>query len=369
MNKFFIFFSLFLAVIFFVLLFSPFISLILPIKFTEHTYYRIIYRVIAEEETKGCLNNESKVLKLFAYIINHEFMQGEPYKCKPFESLVYGEAFCDFQARTFNALLAAAGITSRQVFLFSKDKISPHTLNEVLLDKKWCVFDPALNIIHPNAKGGFFSLEDLSFDPGLIYGNRKFAAMKEYDKVEYDGYVRTFSVLFPLPVEPTRSIPVIQQTHIFDHIADGYPKIFGYRFSNFYQDLYLNFKKNYNGRDDFRLFFMARNYHLSYRTELASKHYRILLDKYPQSDYAQDAIFFSGMLYFEQKDFSKSAEFFKVIIDKYPQKWDNAAYYYLGMIYDILGNQEMSLSMFRKVSFEKLSAAILDELNKKKLPK
>lgn len=366
MNKFFKISLLLLAVIFLVLLLSPAISLIFPIKLTNHTYYRLIYRVIAEEETKGCLNDESKVLKLFDYIINHEFMQGKPYKCKPFESLVYGEAFCDFQARTFNALLGAAGITSRSVFLFNKDNISNHTLNEVLLDKKWCVFDPALNVIHKDAKGNFFSLRDLSSEPNFIYRNRKFAAMKEYDKVEYDTYVRTFSILFPIPIEPKRSVPVIQQTHIFDYVADGYFKIFGYYFFNFYQDLYLNFKKNYIGRDDFRLFFMARNYHLSYRKELALKYYRILLDKYPQSDYAQDAVFFSGMFYFEQKEFSKSTEFFKVIVDKYPQKWANAAYYYLGMIYNILGNQEMSLSMFSKVSFEKLSAAILDELNKQR---
>lgn len=306
------------------LLLSPFISLFLPEKLTNHTYYRLFYQVIVDRETAGCRSDEAKALSLFRYVINHEFPGGTPYKCKPLESLIYGQAYCDFQARTLNALLGISGIPCRYAMLLYRDDsvVSPHTLNEVFLDGKWCVFDPLLNIVFKDEEGNKVSLQELSDNPNLLVLNAP----------GYDIKTGFFSRIFPIVYQPRRSIPTLWQAHIFDHIADTYFKIFKYNFFNFYQGLYLKFKKPPLTSEDSKLFFRARNYHLAYRHDLALKYYNILLKKYPQSNYIEDAVFFCGMFYFEIKDFTKSRGFLRLILDKYPGKWKGPATFYLEKI-------------------------------------
>ncbi len=345
------------------LVLSPLISLILPGKLTNRTYYRLIYRVIVDKETAGCLTDEAKALKLFQYIVNHEFLQGVPYKCKPAESLIYAEAYCDFQARTLNELLGMAGVPCRYAMLLDKDGISPHTLNEVFLYNKWCVFDTAMNIIFKDNSGNMVSLDEMSNNPRLIFNDKKLIALKEYNISQYGGSFAWYSRMFPIPAAPRRSIPVMHKYHIFDYIVDVYFKVFKYNFFNLYQDLYLKLNKNHSKGKDLSLFFEARNHHLCYRKDLALKYYNLLLKEYPQSKYIEDAIFFRGILYLGMKDFPKAIESFKLISDKY-SKWKNAAYYYLGRSYDLIGNNEASLAAYSNTDTLNLSAQILEELNR-----
>lgn len=357
------------VIIILILLLSPFISLLLPEKFTNRTYYRLLYHVIVEEETGGCQNNEEKVIKLFQYVVNHEFLQGVPYKCKPAESLIYAEAYCDFQARTLNALLGVDGILSRYANLMDKDRIARHTLNEVFLDNKWAVLDTSTNIIFRDTKGNKLSLQEMSEETSFIYNQEKIIILKEYDKTVYDHFLNWHSRMFPMPVEPGRSTPIMLQSHVFDYIADIYFKILKYNFFNPYQDFYLKFKKKYSGKKDFRLFFMARNYHLAYRKDLALKYYNLLLERYPQSSYVEDATFFCGILYFDMQNFQKSIELFKLIIDKYSIKWRSAAYYYLGRAHNLIGDKEASLEAYDNTDRYKLSEQILKDLNNRRLQK
>jgi hypothetical protein len=348
------------------LLFSPVISLILSEKLTNRTYYRLLYHVIVDKETAACHDDGCKAAHLFQYVVERQFPQGTPYECKPAESLIYGEAYCDFQAKTLNALLGIAGIPSRYAMLLDKDGISPHTLNEVFLGKQWCVFDPSTNIIFEDSKGNKVSLEQMSNNPELIYNTRKIMALKEYDKNEYNNFVLWFSRMFPLTAEPRRSTPTLFQSHLFDYITDVYFKIFRYNFFNFYQDLYLKFKKSYCGEKDFRLFFMARNYHLAYRRDLALRYYNDLLREYPQSKYIEDTIFFCGIVYFEKKNISQAIELFKNILDKHSPRWRSASYYYLGRSYDLSGNKEESIKAYQNAGIFKLSTQVLEELNEYK---
>lgn len=352
-----------IIIIFLLLMLSPFISLVLPGKLTNRTYYRLIYHVIVDKETLGCHTDEAKALKLLQYVSNHEFAQNTPYECKPAESLIYGEAYCDFQARTLNALLGIAGVPCRYAMLLDKDGISPHTVNEVFLDKKWCVFATLMNIVFRDNSGNMVSLEELSGNPDLIFNNKKLIALKEHNKPEYDERVAWYSRMFPMPASPRRSTPIIYQSHIFDYIVDAYFKIFKYNFFNLYQDLYLKLNKNQAKEKDSSLFFMARNYHLCYRYALALKYYEALLKEYPQSKYIEDAVFFCGMLYFDIKNFHKAIEFFNLVLDIYP-KWKYFAYYYLGRTYNFMGNNQASLAAYNNIDISKLSVEILEELNK-----
>lgn len=350
-------------------LLSPFISLILPDKLKYYEYRKLVDRAIANKETSACVNDEQKVKALFNYVVDHEFLQGEPYSCKPLESLIYGEAFCDFQARTLNVLLAAAGIHSRYAMLLNKDGISPHTLNEVFLNNKWCVFDTSMNIIFRNRFEEKFSLEEVSDKFDLLLQGPKLNALKEYDNGKYGTLINFYSSVFPLPLPPIRSTPPLRQTHIFDKITDLYFGLFKYRFFNLYQDLYLEGRKKEIAEEDFRFFYLARNYHLAYRYKLALNYYQALLERYPYSKYAEDTLFFCGILYFDLKDYPKAIELFKGVIDKYNNKWDKAAYYYLGKAYEAIGDEKKSLLAYSQTTIEKLSTPIIWKLVKFKADK
>ncbi len=368
MNKFLKFILIIAGIIAPTMLLSPVISLFLPEKFTNHSYYRLLYQVIVDKETKGCATKEEKILNLFSYVVDHEFHQGVPYKCKPAESLIYGEAYCDFKARTLNSLLGIADIQSRYAMLIANDnpELSCHTLNEVFLNNKWCVFDTSINIIFKDAQGRNIALEDMSGDFSLITNERKFAALKAWRKDAYNGLEAWFRRMFPIIHEPNRSTPTLLQKHIFDDTCDLYFKVFRYAFFNAYQDAYLKLKKNYSGQEPFRLFFIARNYHLGYRYDLALKYYNELLRSYPDSKYSEDAVFFCGVLYYDIKDYPRAESFFKLCTDKY-SKWKNAGYYYLGRTYASVGDEDSAFRAYSKVSDLLLPAESIAGLKERQL--
>lgn len=342
---------------------SPLISLFLAEGLRYHVYRRLVYHVIVDKETGGIRNPEEKALKLFNYTVNHEFMQGIPYSCKPLESLIYAEAYCDFQARTLNSLLAIAGIPSRYAMLLDKDGVSLHTLNEILLSGKWRVVDPALNIIHKDANGQYVSLEQISANPSMILQNNKLRALRLYSRTEYENLMANLNRVFPMAEPPRRSTPRIYQAHIFDCITDIYFKLFKHIFFNFYQDAYLRENsKQFSGGDDLRLFYLARNYHLAYRYDLAYKYYNLLLVKYPDSKYTDDALFFTGELFYEKQDFSKSESLFNLVTQKYSSQWGCASFYYLGKLYEHMGSSKESLSAYHNASIAKLSAHEIERL-------
>jgi tetratricopeptide (TPR) repeat protein len=276
--------------------------------------------------------------------------------------LIYGEAYCDFQARTLNALLAVAGIPSRYAMLMDNSGISVHTLNEVLLNKKWCTFDTLTNFAFQDESGSRFSLAELSDDAGLIKKDKKIVALHEFDKGYADDIIQYYARVFPMSFKPRRSHPSIRKAHILDHISDAYFKVLRNSFFNLYQDIYLKFKKKYAHRDDFKLFFMARNYHLARRDAKAIKYYNALLDKYPDSKFIEDAVFFSAVLYYEMGNFTKSRELLNAIHDNYSKKWKTAAHHYLGLIYESVGDIEASISAYRESGISRASADTIEKI-------
>jgi len=344
------------------LLLSPVISLILPEKLTNRTYFGLAYQLISDIQTRGCLTEDEKAEKLFEYVVGHEFPQGTPYKCKPFESLIYAEGFCDFQARTLNALLGAIGIPSRYAMLFDQQGLSPHTLNEVFIGGKWCVFDVTMNIIFKDKNGNCLTLEEISENPSIIQNQKKMLALEDYRPGAAQHYISWYGSMFPLRQPPERSTSVIYQRHLLDWIAGTYFKIFGRNFFFTYQDLYLKMKK-VDQPKDFRLFFSARNYHLTNRLELAKLAYSELLEKIPDSIYAEDAVFFSGMLYFDKGDYQRAVDYFTQIISNNTLKWSNPAYFYLGRSYDEIGDSTESIRAYSRMSvIYQLSPEILEKI-------
>jgi hypothetical protein len=351
-----------LAVLVLIVAVSPFISLVLPDKYTKHTYYRLLYRAIVEKQT-SCLNNShEKAERLFGYVVEHTFAQSTPRSAKPAESLISAEAYCDYQAQLLNALLGVAGIQSRYAMLLNADGLSVHTLNEVYLGSKWAVFDPTWNMIYRDAQGDYLSLEQLSVDPGLIWAQRKLALLRVYDDSQYEDWVSWFKQMFPCPRIPQRSIPRIQQYHLLDFVADAYFRLFKEPFFCLYQDLYLKLKKKSIPQDDTQLLFWARNYHLGYRFAEAGRLYREVLKRQPDSAYLNGAFFFAGVLAYDTRDYEAARVYFQRIVDSHHGRWIQAAYYYLGKVYEETHADDASLEACRNANMLKLSAQVLEEL-------
>lgn len=346
---------------------SPFISLLLPLKFTNRTYYRLLYNKIAYHEARGAPNDRDKAIRLFDYVVRHEFLQGIPSKSKPADSLISAEAYCDYQARTLNSLMGIVDIPSRYAMLFDKDGISPHTLNEVFLDGKWCVFDPAFNVILNDKAGNALSLTDLSANPQLCFEDEKFALIKDYDPTFYDHLSAYFGRMFPMPRIPDYSTPTMYQEHVFDKVIDLYFVIFKSGFFEFFQDLYLMAKKSNISSIESRILFQARNYHLGYRYKVALAKYDQLQRDYPRSALLRDAMFFKAMLKYDMGYYGEAIESFKAVIDGDFDKWKEAAYFYLGLCYEALGNIDESLRYYRLAGNLRIPAHAMQSVNLKVL--
>ncbi|MDO8748076.1 MAG: transglutaminase domain-containing protein [Candidatus Omnitrophota bacterium] len=349
---------LFLIIATVLILLSPVISLFLPYRLRYHAYQRLILNTIVAQETNGYRTDYEKSLSLFNYVVNNEFLQGTPYSCKPLESLIYAEAYCDFQARTLNLLLGIAGIPSRYAMLLDKNGISPHTLNEVFLNNKWCVFDTALNTVFVDFRGDMYSLDDLTAQPELLDEIKKISALKQYSGMEYKDIIAIYRRVLPLMGEPRRSTPILKQSHIFDHLMDFYFKIFGNKFVYIYQNLYIRSAlRHLKGSSDSALFYKARNYHLAYRMDLALQSYAALLKEFPESKYYDDVLFFLGKLYYDIKDYQNAIKTLRLVTDKKYGKWDKPASYFLWQSYGIIGDELSSREAYVNVGLEKIPAA------------
>ena len=263
--------------------------------------------------------------------------------------MVFGEAYCDFQARTLNSLLGAIGIPSRYAMLFDDQGISRHTVNEVFLNGKWCVFDITMNIIFRGAERDFVSLEDISAATSIIQDQEKMLVLKDYYPQHCERSLSWYKSMFPMPQVPERSTPVIYQSHLVDWIVDAYYKIFKRNLFYAYQDLYLKIKKT-DQPEDFRLFFSGRNYHLGYRLKKAERKYIELLEKFPESEYADDALFFIGMLYFDEGDYGQAIDYLTRVSAGESSQWGAPVYYYLGRSYGLLGDTAESLKAYRSMA-------------------
>lgn len=334
-----IFFTL-LILIFFLL--TPFISLILPVSLRDHTYRKLIMHVIAVEETKGLKSNDEIAKKLFYYTTKNTLLNPanlQPYEDKTLGYLVNGLVFCDYAANILVTLCAHKGIHARYCMLKNKDGISPHTVTEILLDGKWRVFDPAEGCYYTTESGELATLEDLSDDPGLILKNKR---------MQKKGMPEIYKKMFPIPIAPNRSSSKVKRITPFDRVSFLYYCIFGKKFLQFYQDLYLKIKtKNMDERE--RLYYIARDYQLVYRTEEAIQAYNGFIKHYPEGLYSNRAVLFLAFIYMDQKkDYAKVIETLWSLANRQEEVYEKYALYYIGKCYQLLGQGREAQEYFDK---------------------
>ena len=315
--------------IFILLAISPFISLLLPEKLTDHMYRQLTDRVIAERETAGLKSDEEIILKLLSYTHNHIFLPKEafPYSGKPLDYLVNGKGWCDYEAKVLNVLLSKKNIKTRYAMLMDKTGISRHTVSEVYFHNRWAVFDPLENTYFKLADGEYATLDDLSRDPQIILNHNKLRELEKTNKDEYETQKAWYESMFPMPMPPRRSGIFTNRVNIFDRVFDLYTYLFGKSFTYSYQDAYLKRKLASFKKEDYRLFFAAKNYKFYGRRDLAINAYKKLTSDFPDSEYFDDSLFFLALLYIDiDKNYAAAISTLNNLLTKYPNnEWSNIA--------------------------------------------
>jgi tetratricopeptide (TPR) repeat protein len=283
-----------------------------------------------------------------------------PYEGRPLDYLINGVGWCDYMSRVFNCLLAAEGIPSRYAMLMDEQcSLSNHTLNEVLIDGKWAAFDPLTGVIFRDRPGRYLSLEELSDNPRLIAENARLLASEKIKGITSDYYRDKF----PLSCPPRRSEPGTQDLTVFDYLTMGYIRLFGRIFINPMQDMYLAIKTK-GMPQDYKIFYLARNYSLYYRSGPAKRYYNLLIEKYPSSPYAEDGIFFLGLLYIGQEHgYQNGIEILEGLLSRYPDsRWAAYVNLYLGLAYDGLGDSARADAHYAKAPDSKLDTEVIYRL-------
>ncbi|MDD4910095.1 MAG: transglutaminase domain-containing protein [Candidatus Omnitrophica bacterium] len=264
-------FTIFLIAAASVILLSPLISLLFAnSSLGRHAYHEVSFQVIAMKELPSSASLEGTIQSAVDYTrsrLGHYFSDSRPYAGKPFDYLVEGVGWCDYQAKVLCKLLAAKGISGRYAFLMVNDDVSssPHTVAEVYYRGKWGVVDPLHNLIYRNDRGEAVTLEEITAETGSP------------------------AYLYPIRHAPVRSDDFLSEKHLFDLIANKYARIFGRAFAVVYQDAYLGMTAPKIKDPAARMLYKARNYHLYGRNEKARLLYRQILSNYPANRFSERA--------------------------------------------------------------------------------
>ncbi|MFH0935364.1 MAG: tetratricopeptide repeat protein [Candidatus Omnitrophota bacterium] len=342
---------------------SPFLSLILSSPLRDHNYREIIKYVIASEEARG-LQSDSEIAKqLFYYAAKNTLMNPgnlTPYDDKDLGYLINGLVYCDYLSDILATLCAQKGIPARYCMLKDKDGVSPHTLTEILLDGKWRVFDAGEFCYYATRGGDLATLEDLSADPQLVFEHKRMQKIREVSLADYNAMRDNYARMFPLPSQPQRSSSKIKRITPFDRVGYFYYDLFGKRFLRAYQDAYLAIKTKSMGEMQ-RLYYIARSYHLTHRTEEAVAAYNNLIERYPDSDYSNRALLFLAVLYMDQKkDYLRAIQSLDTLVNKPENVYKKYAFYYLGVCWRELKEETLAEECFDKggLIFVKLDPAL-----------
>lgn len=82
-----------------------------------------------------------------------------------------------------------------------------------------------------------------------------------------------------------------------------------------------------------------------------SKHYfKIILNDFPKSKVASDALYFYAICFFRENNYNKTIAEFERLIDEYPEsKWISGAHYHIGICHQKLNNKEKARKRFQYV--------------------
>ncbi len=219
---------------------SPLIALVLPGPWKRHVYHEISFQLIARNVLSDAKTDDDRIRMAVDYTRRHLWLFGDsqPYDGRAFDYLVEGVGWCDYHAKVLCQLLAAVGIHARYDFLIDRNGVSPHTVAEVRVRGEWRAIDPFFDLSYLDAGGDWANLEEVT--PALIAQLPDVGLIKQVNDPLYQNISDVAQRAFPLQRAPQRSDDFLAEKHIFDFVAAGYVRLFGARFANWYQDVYLS---------------------------------------------------------------------------------------------------------------------------------
>ena len=329
---------------------SPFLSLLFSrSSLGKHLYREISFAVIAGNELPESVSKEELIQSAIDYTRTHlwRFSDSRPYPGKPLDYLIEGVGWCDYHAKILCKLLAIKGIHTRYAFLLNKEGISPHTVAEVYVNGRWCGVDPLFGIIYYDQAGQMVELEKVT--PAMIARIPSVISIKSNNPGLFEQIVHIAKKTYPLPHLPQRSESFLSEKHIFDFVASLHVKIFGRKFTDFYQDIFI---KHYIVAIDDpvgRLWFEARNYDLYGRLEKAKLIYDQLLKDYPEGTFRRRTIVFLSQLLIKQQRFEEARIILQQFLTEYPNDhWGSDCNYYIGLCYEKLSDLPKAVVYYKQ---------------------
>jgi hypothetical protein len=303
----------------------PAALLLAPQKIRDYAYREVAYRVIADEVTKGATSHLQSAASLLAYISEHETAPSTAQVVDDtvFNDLVRGIGFCDQQAWKIPATL---------LMLRGRQQVSQHSVTTVFLDGQWRVLDPYHHLSFLMPSGDPATFEELQREPRLIRStNPKLDALERYKKGFADYYAGLYDPRFPPDKwgSPTDSRNLVRS--VITRIVDGYVALLGNRFVHAYQDVYL--WRPLGSTPDGNLLMRARHYDLFFRRDAAYAAYQRVLAEYPASPSAEDALYFLGKWYEQQRQWQAAGRTFDQLLARIGPhaKWVDTAHYFNGV--------------------------------------
>ena len=330
---------------------SPFLSLILPVSLRDHTYRETLMHIVAARQTCHIKSPLERARKLFYFCFKNTIQNPgdlSPYDDKALGYLINGAVYCDYVADILATLCAHSGMPARYCMLMDLDGVSPHTVTEVLIDKRWRIFDAAEGYYYTLGNGGIATLEDLSDNPTLIFQSKRLLKIKELRPSEYAAKCAWYAKIFPVPHAPQRSKSKTNRVTIFDRVGILYYEIFGMNFLRPYQDAYLSLKTR-DMEPVEALYYMARNYQLAGRQVEAIAQYDEFTRSFAGLKGKEKALIFLSFINSDELgDFRNAIAILSSLAGEPNNIYAKYALYYTGACYQALGESARAREYFDK---------------------
>jgi len=315
---------------------------------SSHFREKIIETLVEEALTnnliRGAESETDKAIKIFEYVDTHVFHFQRPEGSilnTPFLSfLIPGEALCDEQALTLMDLAGKAHIKASVIYLRGWDKISHHSVCELYLDGAFRIFDPDYGYLFYHG-GKIATFPDIQREDDVR--SKKLEAQKALNKgFDGQGYFRLYEPAFGYLVSNRND-----KFHLGRIIRTGmvglYYFLFGESLLAYLEDLYIQLSNTHP-------LLRARIEHLSGRYDAALRDYDHALGFIEDTFLRPKALFFRGQLFWDMKDFRRSAQAFEELLSLFPQHRNREeALFYLGSSYENLNQYNRAIFCYSKV--------------------
>ena len=332
--------------------FGPFITLFGPARLRDYVHKELVYKVITSRLAKKDASPKKKALALFEYVHTHLFsIKAKVIDEHPLNDLIRGIGWCDQQANTLITLARKARINGHLIFLRGYDRISHHSVCELFIDGKYCIFDPYFGFV-------FFTPEKNIATFGDIQDRNVEISSKQFDALE----ILRNQDPFPTPgaYEPRAYFRLYEKTYepllfrsnyqtelkrfLLAGLIDLYYDVFGNAFLLLYQESYFKLS-------NIPPLAKARLKHLSFRFKSAIHDYNHIAEIFGNDFEKSESIFFKGQALWDMQDYSTSIRELQKLLRDYPDtRWKDVAFYYLANSYENLKDFEKARFYYSKIA-------------------